>query len=277
MFRAPGFHDDTASVVLERGREIRRDFVLLPEATPRPTANPSERVLRGRVTDSEGATIAFANIQLNGGRRYVSDDSGWFTMPIAASGRLSLLIRRIGFEPEEVKLAEMPDTALHVRMTAAATALPEQRVTATTPFTSLSLGGFYRRMADVERGINRGYFITPEDLEIRNPFLVTSAVEHLPNIRIRPSPGIIGGGGRGSPLNRNLRIEDAMGCPLTVYLDRVKLSPVVVRGGLQDEQINTLLIPTTLAGIEVYPRRAGSPPEFDLVAGTCGVVLLWTK
>ena len=272
--RAEGFRDDTASVVLERGRVVRRDFTLVAESTPLPEANPSERVLRGQVTDPEGAPLAYANVQINGGRRYISDDSGRFTMPITVSGGFMLLFRRIGFNPEEMKLDSVPTAVLRVRMSPAAAALPEMRVIASSPFASLNIYGFYRRMADVERGINRGYFITPEELQTRNPFMVTSAVEHLPNIRIRPAPLPLVAGPK-PPLN--LRIEDGRGCPLTVYVDRVKVSPVLSRGAMRDEHINTLLVPTTLAGVEVYPRRAGAPPEFALSDGTCGVVLIWTK
>src|SRR5262245_14392183 len=68
--RADGFRADSMSVVLSRGRPVVRDFVLVSEATVLPEANPSDRVLRGRVLTSEGDPISYANIQVNGGRRY---------------------------------------------------------------------------------------------------------------------------------------------------------------------------------------------------------------
>ncbi len=40
--RAIGFRDDSASVVLSRGRPVVRDFILTSEQTPLPEANPSE-------------------------------------------------------------------------------------------------------------------------------------------------------------------------------------------------------------------------------------------
>lgn len=273
VLRAAGYRDDSGSVVLGR-RPILRDFVMVSTTTMPPEANPSADVLRGRVTDTEGTPLAFATVQLNGGRRFVADDSGRFTVPVHASGRLALLFRRIGFEPEEVRLDTRPDTALRVRMTAAAATLPEYRITASTPFTSLTLGGFYRRVVDAERGINRGWFITPEELEARRPVVLTSVVENIPNIRVRQAPRPLAPGG---PIIHRQRIEDAMGCPMTVYVDRIKVTPVVRRGVLYDEHINSLLVPTTLAGMEVYPRRAGAPPEYAIVEGTCGVVLIWTK
>lgn len=263
LLRAAGFRDDSASVVLARGKAVVRDFVLQLLTTPDPEANPADRVLRGRVTDPDGGPLGFANVQINGGRRVLTDDSGRFSMPITASGRFSLLFRRMGFEPAELSFETMPDTSLRVQMRALALRLPEQRVTAGSAFLSLELGGFYRRVKDAERGINHGYFITPEELEFRKPPFLTAAVEQLPTVRIRPPRG-------GLPLNRNLRIEDRSGCPMTVYLDRVRIAQ-----GSYD--VNQVVLPQHVAAIELYPRAIGAPPEFQAHNGTCGIVLIWTK
>lgn len=269
--RADGFVDDTATVVLARGRAVVRDFRLARDDIPVPAPNPSDRFVRGRVTDSDGGPLAWANIQVNGGRQYVSNDSGHFNVPVPGSGGVRLIVRRIGFEPVEVKLDVVPDTLLALRLASIPTALPEMRVTGRSPFVRLDMGGFYRRMQDVERGINRGYFITPEELELRRPVQVTSAVEHLPNIKVRARPGAR------FPLNRHLRIEDSQRCALTVYVDRVRVSPMLSRGTWIDEELNALLTPTALSGIEVYPRQAAAPPDFAIAPGTCGLVLIWTR
>jgi hypothetical protein len=281
--QANGFRDDTVSVVLTRRRPVVRDFVLVSEQTPLPEANPSDRVLRGRVTTTDGEPISYANVQINGGHRFVSDDSGRFSLSITVSGGFSLLIRRIGFEPTEVKLTGMPDTAITVRMTAIATALPELRVTGSAAFVSLDLRGFYRRMRDAERGINHGYFVTPEDLLLRNPLNVTDAVEQFPSLRLRPGNAeqtwSKEWGFRNLAVPRNMRIEDRSGCILTVYLDGIRIQPSSKgkNGALEDSQVNSLVNPGSVAGMEVYPRAVGAPPEFPTVNDTCGVVLIWTK
>ena len=84
-FQARGFRDNTASVVLPRSRSVTRDFTLIAETTELPEANPSDRLLRGRITTTEGEPIAYANFTINGGRRWVSDDSGRFSVPFNAS------------------------------------------------------------------------------------------------------------------------------------------------------------------------------------------------
>ena len=280
--QASGFRHENASVVLGRGRPVSRDFVLVSEETPRSEVNPSDRVLSGRIVTTDGEPISYANLQVNGGRRYVSDDSGKFAVPINVAGPVSLLFRRIGFQPEEVMLAEMPDTAIRVPMNTIARVLPGQIVTGRSPYTRLDLGGFYKRMAEVEKGARVGYFVTPEDLALRNPQNVTDAVEQFPNIRLRPiDDGKLDANGMahsdGLPLARKFRIEDRSGCALTVYLDRVRIQPTMVGLTPKDEEINTLVQPHTVAGIEVYPRAVGAPPEFQPVGPTCGVVVIWSK
>ncbi len=235
-------------------------------------------MLRGRVTTSEGEPISYANVVVNGGRRLVADDSGRFSVPYAGSGRITLLFRRIGFEPEEVVLAAMPDTVVRIQMRAVARTLEAQVVTVRSPFVRLDMGGFYRRMAEVEKGARVGYFVTPEDLALRNPVNVTDAVVQFPNIRLRPiDEGRPGALDNGLPLARKFRIENNSGCPLTVYLDRVRIQPSIVKLKPVDEQVNTLVQPHAVAGIELYHRAIGAPPEFPLYEGTCGVVIIWTK
>ena len=283
--KAAGFRDAAASVVLSRGRSTVRDFVMVSDAAPLPEVNPSDRVLRGRVTSTDGEPVSYANVQLNGGRRHVADDSGRFTIPVNISRQSTLLFRRIGFEPAEVKLSEMPDTAIRVLMTAVARTLSGQVITGRAPYARLEHGGFYQRMAEVEKGARVGWFVTPEELEQRRPQNVTDAVRHFPNIRLSPIDDgkvvIVGGlpmtWSDGTPLARKFRIEDTDGCPLTVFLDRLRIQPSVVGLEKVDEEINTIVQPHAVAGIEVYPRVTGAPPGYVAAGGTCGVVLIWTK
>ena len=285
--KAPGFREQEVTVVLSRGRSTSRDFTLVSEQTALPETNPSDQVLRVRALTTDNEPIAYANLQVNGGRRYVSDDSGRFAVPIAVQGRASLLLRRIGFEATEVILTEMPDTAVPVRMRSVARTLETQVVTVRSPYSRLDLGGFYRRMKEVERGAGTGYFVTPEDLELRKPQNVTDAVEQFPDIRLRPiDDGKVSSDGMfhadGAPLARKFRIENRSGCPLTVYLDRIRIQPSMKSTPGKgpepaDEEINTIVQPQSVAGIEVYMNKGGAPPEFAVSDWTCGVVVIWTK
>jgi hypothetical protein len=293
--RAAGYRVDTGAVTLPRRGGVSREFALVSEASAPPEVNPSDRVLRGRVTDTEGAPLSYASVQLNGGRRFIADDSGRFTVP-SPTGRFSLLVRRIGFSPEELTVDAAPDTAIRVRLTAAATSLPEQRITGRAAFVSLDVNGFYRRMRDAERGVNHGYFMTPEDFEFRKPHLITQMAEGTPAVFIKRDQNgnqrklvLVGAPCKpreipGGPPDRNcvLVIGDNSGagprlyrCLMTVYLDRVRIVGGAGAGG--DDHVNDMVVPSSVAAMEIYPRGVGAPPEFQPMNGNCGVVLIWTK
>jgi hypothetical protein len=284
--KADGYREDAATVILARGRPTTRDFILRSDDRAIPEETGPQRLQRIRVVTTDNDPIAYANIQVNGGRRFVSDDSGRASVAFNPAGPVTLLVRRIGFEPTEIQLAAAQDSVIRVQMTAVATTLERQVVTVRSPFIRLDLGGFYRRMAEVQNGARVGYFLTPEDLALRRPQNVTDAVEHFPTIRLAPiDDGKVGTDGLyhadGAQSRRKFRIEDRNGCPLTVYVDRVRVQPAVAGGKFVDEEINSLINPQTIAGIEVYPRALGAPPEFPAVNTSsmveCGVVLIWTK
>jgi hypothetical protein len=293
--RAAGYRGDSGAVTLPRRGGVSREFRLVSEASAPPEVNPSDRVLRGRVTDTEGAPLSYAGVQVNGGRRFIADDSGRFTMPLP-TGRFSLLVRRIGFSPEELKIDAAPDTAIRVRLTAFATSLPEQRITGRAAFVSLDLHGFYRRMRDAERGVHHGYFMTPEDFEFRKPHEITQMVEGLPAVFLKRDNGdpkryvLVGAPcrPRTEPDPTCVRIGSAMEgpsssrifrCVMTVYLDRVRIVGRVGTslGRSTDDFVNEMVVPSSVAAMEVYPRGTGAPPEFQPMNGNCGVVLIWTR
>jgi hypothetical protein len=223
----------------------------------------AQGVLRGRVVDEAGQPLSYANLQLNEGRRLVSDDSGRFQLPFTAKGSVRLVVRRIGFAPAELTLPSLPDTALLVRLTAIPMLLKDVIVIGGSAYPSLDAHGFYDRMRDVNRGINHGYFVTPEDLERRKPNWITQMADGLPTVHVR----------RGSrPMNDI--ISGGMGCKMTVYLDNIR---IVGRLNGRDDFVNEMVMPSHVAGMEIYPRAVVAPPQYQPLNGTCGVVLIWTK
>lgn len=223
------------------------------------------RVLRGTVVDPTGVALSYANVQLNGGRRSLADDSGRFQVPITVRGELRLLVRRIGFEPTELRLVDVPDTSVRIEMRPVPLQLRTVTVEAgLSPYRSLDTQGFYRRMRESERGFTRGHFITPEDIEFRNPVRLTQLAEGLPSVRVQHN------------LLNPLRdaIVGSDGCRMTVYLDRVR---IVGRLSGRDDFVNELVATTHIAAMEIYSRPLAAPPEYQALNGTCGVVLIWTK
>jgi hypothetical protein len=66
---------------------------------------------------------------------------------------------------------------------------------------------------------------------------------------------------------------------MTVYLDRVRIVGRVGTslGRSTDDFVNEMVVPSSVAAMEVYPRGTGAPPEFQPMNGNCGVVLIWTR
>lgn len=179
--------------------------------------------------------------------------------------------RRIGFEPVTLRFDVAPDSALRIVMRRLAHTVDAVRVVAQR-IQSLELRGFYERVTDVKRGINNGFFITPEEIESRPGARVTDFLSGRAGIRVKLVQEV--GKGRWG-----LEPQGLDGCRMTIYVDGVRFhmlnSPGLERGNINF--INDLLSTNTVAGIEVYPRSVTAPPKYQSLNGTCGVILIWTR
>jgi hypothetical protein len=62
---------------------------------------------------------------------------------------------------------------------------------------------------------------------------------------------------------------------MTVYLDGQRLNALTSDAGPVD--VDALVLPSAVAGIEYYETGNRLPLKFTLVNGSCGLVLIWTK
>ena len=221
------------------------------------------RTITGTVVDTSGNVLPWVNVQI-GSTRVLTTDSGRFVLRSASRDAGKLLLLRIGFEPAESRIPAGSDTTIRIAMTPVPVRLSAVQVLGTQMSSKLELRGFYDRMRDVERGINRGYFITPEDLERRKPNFITQMLEGYPSIRVNSMYG-----------QHFAQILGTGNCRMTVYLDGVriigKLNPRA------EEPVNVVVKPSEIAGAEVYPRGIGAPPQYQELNGSCGIVLIWTR
>ena len=188
--------------------------------------------------------------------------------------------------PTSFQLPAGGDTALSVALIPNPQVLPTAAVQVGERIRTLERRGFYRRMADREKGANTGHFITAEEIEIRNfPPKFTSLLEGAPSVRIQID-------------NRGFRTPMGMsdgGCIMTTYLDGVRLVAYTQQSlrqptGFYDRQnmgvrkpesigsgLDGLIQTASVGGVEVYPRGNQAPPEYQSLNGNCGVILIWTK
>jgi protocatechuate 3,4-dioxygenase beta subunit len=226
-----------------------------------------EAQLSGTVRNESGQPMANARLSVWGTSSETTTDArGRFRLGNLPGGTQTVEVRAIGYQPAErvVQLSAEDPATTDIAFSERVTELTGVTVTATAARARLS--PFYERMRDAERGINHGYFITPEDMERRRPTLITNMFEGLAGIRVV----------RRSLDPRWAVVEGTLngGCPMTVYLDGIRVAGSA--GGGHDP-LNILIDPTTVAAMEVYPRPVSAPPRYQSLNGTCGVILIWTK
>lgn len=235
---------------------------------------PEQRVVTGIVKDSTGREIPYVNVILPRGRLIVSNQGGEFSFQFAGKDAVPITIRRLGFRAVDLRLPPGGDTTITIVL--APTPQPLQTtVIQTERMRTLDSRGFYSRLADREKGVLRGEFITPEEVERFKPSRATQLLEARNGIQVRRS-------GSCHVTTMCWVVLGSGGCVATVYLDGKRLNQLGEAQGTQTDPrsapyLDDLLSPTSIAGIEVYPRGGGAPPQYQALAGSCAIVLIWTR
>lgn len=225
-------------------------------------APDSTLVVRGVVRGDGGATLAGARVTVEStALGVVTDDSGAFRITGLPRGA-GLRVRRIGFAPRTVSAATIGESldrraplVVTLQQTALALAPVVVRAAGARRYTG-PLAAFERRK-DAGTG---GHFITADDIDRRNPYQLTDMLRMLPSMRVEDD-------GRGGKVVR----MRSRSCDPLVWLDGM---PLV--GGYLDIDV---LVPRSVAGIEIYSGDATVPPELrgPRGEGTCGVIAVWSR
>lgn len=164
------------------------------------------------------------------------------------------------------------DTSLNVQMDVIPMQLNAVRIV-TQAIQSLRSRGVYARMIEREQGINTGQFITPEEIELRHPTRPAQLLEGRMSVEVRRV-------GNCFIIEKCWVVTGPSHCNMQVYQDGQRLNPE--KGSALDPDsepvyLDSFISPSSTAGIEIYPREAGAPPQYQMLNGSCGVVLIWTK
>ena len=137
--------------------------------------------------------------------------------------------------------------------------------------TSLETHGFYGRMAERQQGRNSGYFITPEEIDLRAPTLASQMLRGMPGIEIGRVPF-------SDP--PKWMVYGQNGCIGNIYVNGLRMNMLnsidkiaEARSAVFDDVVPT----SELAGIELYTRGTHAPMKYQALNGSCAVVLIWTK
>jgi hypothetical protein len=215
--------------------------------------------IKGFVHDSAGLGIVGVEILLAGSMtRFETDENGRFVLSKVPAGPLSLRFRRLGYRPDTVDLMVMAGQTLplDVAIGRVALGLAPVVVRARETLTGWRVG-FYDR-----RDQGAGHFLTKEDLEKRNPSMLTDMFRMIPGVQVRSV---------GSSMLRQVRFRGGRCAPLT-WLDGAPLNA--------GEFDLDALSPRSIEAMEVYSGPASVPLQFQSsrnLATSCGAIIIWSR
>lgn len=225
-----------------------------PSAT-RPDSNTS--ILTGRVVSAMArAPIPSARVRIDSVRRgAITDSLGHFTIADLPPGPTQVSVSHPAIEDKSVPLELRPDAVTKVTLLLSKTILRLKGIEVTVERKEFSgkLSGFEERR---EQGL--GHFITPEQIEERDPRRASDLLRNVPGVRVS-SRGL---GGAVIEMARKSR-----SCYPALYVDGVP----VPKG-----QIDELNVADVLA-VEVYKGASETPIQYSRNAANCGVILVWIR
>jgi len=242
-----------------------------PAPAPRATATRAA-VLEGQVERPDGGPLGGALVEVEGtGDSSTTGDAGYFTLRGLPSGTHMLVVRSVGFEPVSVVVELTRRTTQHVvvSMMKAAYVLSPVIVQAQQLARGYQNVGFTQR-----RRVGVGQFMTLDQIAARHAEQFTDLFTNFHGIRLAY------GGPAGTDVVPSRGID---GC-IVYVIDGMAYNQVV------HGELDALLLPESLAGIEVYtPPEV--PEEFKVrsLPGTnafgvpilgridCTTIVIWSK
>lgn len=214
--------------------------------------------ISGVVKDSIGNILGNVEVTaLKTGQSVRTDSAGKFLLADLPHGLLDITFRRLAYQPVILSIDVPNEDTTDVQVTLGVVA---QKLTGVVVQAHAE---HLRQLRDFEarrkRGI--GHFITREQIEERDPELLSDMVRLIPGVVLVPT-------GAGRPVMRFSRAAKT-NCPVQFYVDGVQ-----VDGFNIDD-----MPPGDVEGMELYAGPGGLPPQFNRLYSTsnCGTVLIWTR
>lgn len=240
--------------------EVRVGSIVLVELPPQIIT------IRGLIKDAKsGQPVGGAPIGLNGRPASFTDTDGHFEIRTfnAVGGRLNhLTMRRIGYAALDYDFW-FADSATTVDLELAAEPLSTRLPDILVEGEMMILGG--RRLAGFERRRKSGggHFMTEKEIRKVDARATSEILRRIPGVIIRRTA--IG-------TQVDLQASGKM-CPTPViYLDGTRVAT---------DDVNMIVLPESLVGVEVYRSSAVVPPEFNVqniaLSSNCGVIAFWTR
>jgi len=238
-------------------------------------------VVIGVVVDGESAEpIDGVHVGLIGAEREFhrsTNDRGLFLFLRVPPGIYELVLEHLsyGTRTDTIEVAGREIVNFEVRLAVQPIALAPVVVSVRREYLSPSMHEFYERM---EQGLGR--FITRADIELLRPSRITHMIASLPGIALIRGPSSAKSRLHFRRHQRYVPGRGAIPCWPTVYVDGRRVQdggPDPASPIPDDVEIDDLVLPSDIAGIEVYDGAGGIPARFGGSWGGCGVIAIWTR
>lgn len=217
-------------------------------------------VLTGRVVNASGQPVVGARVDVIGTPgATLTKENGEFSLSGLPSGTQSLVVRQIGFAPEEraVELSTRAPARVEIAMARPATVLNTVVVRADRDV-GLERVGFSQRKKS-----GGGYYLDGDDIVKRAPNMLTDLFRSIPGLRVVPSGNGI-----------DYQVESAravVGSCVKYFVDGAPFEAVF------PGDVDRLLPPNEIAAVEVY-NGISVPAQFQQAgSSSCAAIVLWSK
>lgn len=212
----------------------------------------------GTVKDSLGNLLPNVEVTaLKSAKSVRTDTAGNFVIGGLQPGPTDISVRRLSYSPVLLSIEIPTDDTTDVEITLGVVA---QRLTGVVVQADANR---IRQLVDFEnrRKQGIGHFITRDEIEKRQPLLLSDMMRTIPGAVLVP----IGNGQVALRFSRN----GSRNCPPQYYVDGMEIFAFNL-----DE-----MTPGDVEGIEIYAGAAGLPAQFNRLRTTltCGTVVIWTR
>jgi len=211
----------------------------------------------GIVKDAGGDPVNNVEITLlTGGVPHqvtASGADGRFSLGEFSAGKATLQLRRLGYEELSLNItvgADSKPTYVEVLLKELPQKLEEVMVKSDEQ-------GRLRDFSEHKRAMsNFGHYFDRSDIRKRNPSFASELLRSIPGVQVQASA--FGG--------NTVRVR---GCQPLVWVDGQRAAGA---------ELDDVVRPSEIAGIEFYASNAGIPPEYmDRQNAACGIIVVWTK
>ena len=242
-----------------RARDAFRGLALIALTAGASTAQgPRGPTLAGIVTDTARNPLSGVEVGLLERREIVrtlrTRDDGRFELTDLPAGRTSIVVRRLGYQPR-VYTIQIRDGGVRAFVPIVLEAMPAELDKVIVMARVAASGGRLKEFYERKAKNGWGSYIDREQIERRSPMWLSDMLRMMPGVRI-----LVTQNGR--------HLVRFRGCMPTLWLDGM---------ALRGTEVDEVVIPSEVAGVEVYRSQAGIPAQFMDMTNGCGAIVVWTR